>query len=453
MITRRQLFAGILGLTAGPSWCGPQEILAAADVIVVGAGLAGLSAAVSAREAGARRVLILEKDVMIGGHSIMSSGYFNAVDPKRQKPLGIIDSPALMEKQSLQVGGDTASPILMRRLAESSSSFQRRGHISSPVRAGYDYVMALLECAHRLDVKILLGHRAERLITENGHIVGAAGVCRGRQAFEARAHAVILATGGFAANTALLENALGPYAATLRSSANTRGILTDGAAGDGILMARAVGAKIVNMDSVLLVPYNGGRVTGYVGGDIYLTKEGRRFIDEGASWLALRQALQNLPDGKMWVLTDSGTVKNNDFSLKLMTGAVREAATLDEAAKGIGCNPAVLEETVRQYNHSVHIGRDEAFGKTTMLKALDEPPFYYGEERLNIHSTEGGVAIDTQARVLDQSEEPLLGLFAAGETVGNLHGKSRPGGNGVLACVVFGRIAGQEAAQLSLSSH
>lgn len=441
MITRRQLLAGILGLSAGHSWCGPQEILAAADVIVVGAGLAGLSAAVSAREAGARRVLILEKDVMIGGHSIMSSGYFNAVDPKRQKPLGIIDSPALMEKQSLQVGGDTASPILMRRLAESSSevlqwleahgvhwsdqvfesysSFQRRGHISSPVRAGYDYVMALLECAHRLDVKILLEHRAERLITENGHIVGAAGVCRGRQAFEARAHAVILATGGFAANTALLENALGPYAATLRSSANTRGILTDGA----------------------------------VGGDIYLTKEGRRFIDEGASWLALRQALQNLPDGKMWVLTDSGTVKNNDFSLKLMTGAVREAATLDEAAKGIGCNPAVLEETVRQYNHSVHIGRDEAFGKTTMLKALDEPPFYYGEERLNIHSTEGGVAIDTQARVLDQSEEPLLGLFAAGETVGNLHGKSRPGGNSVLACVVFGRIAGQEAAQLSLSSH
>lgn len=83
-----------------------------------------------------------------------------------------------------------------------------------------------------------------------------------------------------------------------------------------------------------------------------------------------------------------------------------------------------------------------------MLKALDEPPFYYGEERLNIHSTEGGVAIDTQARVLDQSEEPLLGLFAAGETVGNLHGKSRPGGNGVLACVVFGRIAGQEAARL-----
>ena len=174
-----------------------------------------MSAAVSAREAGARRVLILEKDVMIGGHSIMSSGYFNAVDPKRQKPLGIIDSPALMEKQSLQVGGDTASPILMRRLAESSSevlqwleahgvhwsdqvfesysSFQRRGHISSPVRAGYDYVMALLECARRLDVKILLGHRAERLITENGHIVGAAGVCRGCQAFEARAHAVILA--------------------------------------------------------------------------------------------------------------------------------------------------------------------------------------------------------------------------------------------------------------------
>ena len=320
------------------------------------------------------------------------------------------------------------------------------------MRAGYDYVMALLECARRLDVKILLGHRAERLITENGHIVGAAGVCRGCQAFEARAHAVILATGGFAANTALLENALGPYAATLRSSANTRGILTDGAAGDGILMARAVGAKIVNMDSVLLVPYNGGRVTGYVGGDIYLTKEGRRFIDEGASWLALRQALQNLPDGKMWVLTDSGTVKNNDFSLKLMTGAVREAATLDEAAKGIGCNPAVLEETVRQYNHSVHIGRDEAFGKTTMLKALDEPPFYYGEERFSIHYTSGGIAISPKAQVLDRDDHPIPGLYAAGETTGGVHGRTRLGGCALTDCFVFGRIAGKEAALRSQKS-
>lgn len=150
----------------------------------------------------------------------------------------------------------------------------------------------------------------------------------------------------------------------------------------------------------------------------------------------------------MWVLTDSGTVKNNDFSLKLMTGAVREAATLDEAAKGIGCNPAVLEKTVRQYNHSVHIGRDEAFGKTTTLKALDEPPFLL-RRRASQHPNRGRRChCDKQARVLDQSEEPLLGLFAAGETVGNLHGKSRPGGNGVLACVVFGRIAGQEAARL-----
>ena len=471
MLSRRNLLASML-LSGIPAFASEVKDW---DVIVVGTGVAGLAAACSALEAGAGNVLILEKSPVVGGHSILSTGYVAAVDKPRQQRAGIEDSPSLMLQNMLEVGGYLNDVELAKIVCENSedtvywlekmgvkwdgniyqtvAGLHPRSHITNFVRAGYDYVMALLECARRLDVKILLGHRAERLITENGHIVGAAGVCRGCQAFEARAHAVILATGGFAANTALLENALGPYAATLRSSANTRGILTDGAAGDGILMARAVGAKIVNMDSVLLVPYNGGRVTGYVGGDIYLTKEGRRFIDEGASWLALRQALQNLPDGKMWVLTDSGTVKNNDFSLKLMTGAVREAATLDEAAKGIGCNPAVLEETVRQYNHSVHIGRDEAFGKTTMLKALDEPPFYYGEERLNIHSTEGGVAIDTQARVLDQSEEPLLGLFAAGETVGNLHGKSRPGGNGVLACVVFGRIAGQEAAQLSLSSH
>ena len=90
------------------------------DVIVVGAGLAGLSAAVAAREVGARRVALLEKDALIGGHSIMSSGYFNAVDPKRQTPQGINDSVVLMVEQSLEVGEFQGDPELMRIMAAHS---------------------------------------------------------------------------------------------------------------------------------------------------------------------------------------------------------------------------------------------------------------------------------------------------------------------------------------------
>lgn len=446
------------------------------DVIVVGAGLAGLSAAVSACEAGARRVALLEKDALIGGHSIMSSGYLNAVDPKRQTPQGIDDSVEKMVQQSLEVGEFQGDPELMHIMAahsedavdwlekhgvrwsdhvfESLSSMQKRAHVSSPVRAGYDYVMALLESADRLGISVRLQHDVKRLLLENGRVCGVAGVragMSGKEDFSFRGNATILATGGFGANVTLREKWARGLTEGMETSANPKGWLTDGATGDGLLMAKAVGADLTQTDSILLVPYLGGRVTGYVGADIFLTPEGKRFVNEGASWSTLRDAMRALPNGRMWVLTDSASVKNNEFSGKLFSGVIRKADTLDEVADVIGCKTRVLKETVDRYNGFVRTGKDEDFGKQTLLQTIEKPPFYFGEERLNVHSTEGGLRIDAEARVLDSNHRPIPGLYAAGETVGGIHGRSRPGGNGTLACVVFGRIAGKNAAHESLS--
>lgn len=446
------------------------------DVIVVGAGLAGLSAAVSACEAGARRVALLEKDALIGGHSIMSSGYLNAVDPKRQTPQGIDDSVEKMVRQSLEVGEFQGDPELMHIMAahsedavdwlekhgvrwsdhvfESLSSMQKRAHVSSPVRAGYDYVMALLESADRLGIYVRLQHDVKRLLLENGRVCGVAGVragMSGKEDFSFRGNATILATGGFGANVTLREKWARGLTEGMETSANPKGWLTDGATGDGLLMAKAVGADLTQTDSILLVPYLGGRVTGYVGADIFLTPQGKRFVNEGASWSTLRDAMRALPDGRMWVLTDSASVKNNEFSGKLFSGVIHEADTLDEVADVIGCKTRVLQETVERYNRFVRAGKDEDFGKQTLLQTIEKPPFYFGEERLNVHSTEGGLRIDAKARVLDRNHRPIPGLYAAGETVGGIHGRSRPGGNGTLACVVFGRIAGKNAAHESLS--
>lgn len=130
----------------------------------------------------------------------------------------------------------------------------------------------------------------------------------------------------------------------------------------------------------------------------------------------------------------------------LFSGVIRKADTLDEVADVIGCKTRVLKETVDRYNGFVRTGKDEDFGKQTLLQTIEKPPFYFGEERLNVHSTEGGLRIDAEARVLDRNHRPIPGLYAAGETVGGIHGRSRPGGNGTLACVVFGRIAGKSAA-------
>lgn len=446
------------------------------DVIVVGAGLAGLSAAVSACEAGARRVALLEKDALIGGHSIMSSGYLNAVDPKRQTPQGIDDSVEKMVRQSLEVGEFQGDPELMHIMAahsedavdwlekhgvrwsdhvfESLSSMQKRAHVSSPVRAGYDYVMALLESADRLGIYVRLQHDVKRLLLENGRVCGVAGVragMSGKEDFSFRGNATILATGGFGANVTLREKWARGLTEGMETSANPKGWLTDGATGDGLLMAKAVGADLTQTDSILLVPYLGGRVTGYVGADIFLTPEGKRFVNEGASWSTLRDAMRALPNGRMWVLTDSASVKNNEFSGKLFSGVIRKADTLDEVADVIGCKTRVLKETVDRYNGFVRTGKDEDFGKQTLLQTIEKPPFYFGEERLNVHSTEGGLRINAEARVLDSNHRPIPGLYAAGETVGGIHGRSRPGGNGTLACVVFGRIAGKNAAHESLS--
>ena len=439
------------------------------DVIVVGSGLAGLSAAVAAREAGARRVALLEKDVLIGCHSIMSSGYFNAVDPKRQAPQGINDSVELMVRQSLEVGEFQGDPELMRIMAahsedavnwlekhgvrwsenvfESLSSMQKRAHVSSPVRAGYDYVMALLESANHLGISVLLQHDVQRLLLENGRVFGVAGVRAsksGKENFSLRGNATILATGGFGANTRLRQEWAPGLTTGMETSANSKGWLTDGATGDGLLMAEAIGADLTQTDSILLVPYLGGRVTGYVGADIFLTPEGKRFVNEGASWSTLRDAMRALPDGRMWVLTDSASVKNNEFSGKLFSGVIRKADTLDEVADVIGCRRSVLRETVDRYNGFVRAGKDEEFGKQTLLQTIEKPPFYFGEERLNVHSTEGGLRIDAEARVLDRNRRPIPGLFAAGEVAGGLHGNNRVGGNSIAETVVFGRQAGQQ---------
>ena len=211
-------------------------------------------------------------------------------------------------------------------------------------------------------------------------------------------------------------------------------------------MAEKIGAKTVGMGHIQLIPFIGGRVTDYAGAEVWVNARGERFVNEEERFGALYEAILKQPDSRFWVITDSKSKKNATFGPKLAKGAVREAANLEEIAQAMEIPGEKLRETLRRYNESVDRNRDDLFGRTVFTQRIDTPPYYFGEEHFAVHFTCGGLAIDAHARVLDRSGTPIPGLFAAGETTGGIHGRDRLGGNRLIDCFVFGRIAGEEAA-------
>ena len=256
----------------------------------------------------------------------------------------------------------------------------------------------------------------------------------------------MLATGGFTANPVMRRRFDPRLHEGLRTTANPEGQTLDGATGDGIAMAEKIGAKTVGMPHIQLIPFIGGRVTDYVGAEVWVNARGERFVNEEERFGTLYEAILQQPDARFWVITDSQSKKNATFGPKLARGAVRAAANLEEVAQAMEIPEAKLRETLRRYNEAVDRNRDDLFGRTVFTQRIDTPPYYFGEERFAVHFTCGGLAIDAHARVLDRSGNPIPGLFAAGETTGGIHGKDRLGGNSLIDCFVFGRIAGEEAA-------
>ena len=465
---RRTLLLGGLGLPTLSFPALAKTAEPSVDVAVVGSGGAGLMAAYGALEAGAGKVLVLEKAPMAGGRTAYSSGFLSAVSPKRQKP-GVTDSVEAMMRDMLEEGDYAADPRLVETLARDSESvldlFETLGlHWRPPVafcggrfprnfspypmRSGYEYVRALLDALERKGerFRILFQTRAERLLLKDGRVAGVE--AQGPAGpLTVRAKAVVLATGGFASNAERLARCLGtdphrhPRILSTPDPVDT---------GDGLDLAEAVGADTVGLEHVLAIPYMGGKVQWAGASDLYLDREGRRFIAEDANWRALRNAVERLPDAKFRVVTDSQSFKGDSAEMKILEGRVRVAESLEALARGLDVPLATLRETLARYNDFVREGIDRDFGKRSLLLSVGEPPFYYGEESLGVLVTLGGLAIDTEGRVLDKRGLPLPDLFAAGETTGGVHGASALGGTTLTEIFVFGRRAGREAARVSL---
>ena len=442
------------------------------DVVIIGAGGAGMAAAVSAAQAGAK-VTVLEKLPVIGGHTIISGGSVNAPDPERQGKVGIKDSPDLFYEQTLKAGDYRGEPGVVRVLADNATDMLKwfeslglkwddrvfeawgglypRSHNSGAAAAGKDYIRVLNDNAKKLGVTIKTNTKVVELIREanGGPVTGLKAVNKSGDTDTYLAKAVIIASGGFTANIPMRMKYNPRLNDKFRTTANPQGKALDGSTGEGITMAKKIGADDVGMDYIQLIPFSGGRVIDYVGGDIFVNFDGKRFVNEGGRRDAISDAILSQRGQKMWVITDDQSIKGASLHTKLEKGIVFKADTIEEMAKKMNVDPKVLQNTLERYNQYGKDKQDPDFGKTMFTQVIDKAPYYFGIETADVHFTCGGLRISPSTEVIDLDNKVIPGLYAAGETTGGVHGTNRAGGNSLTAIFVFGRIAGTNAAKLA----
>ena len=464
------------GIDAAPFEVAPEAAAAAektaetldCDVVIVGASGAGLTAAVRATQAGAK-VLVLEKMPFAGGNSLKASGGMNCAGTKFQEAAGITDSGVPEFIEDTMNGGHGINDLaLVTTMAENSAEavdwlesigaplpkvaatggtvhkYLHSPEDGSPVG---EYLVAKLdEEAKKNGIEVMLNTTATEILMDGGTAVGVK-ANDAEHDYTINARAVVLATGGFGANFELMC-AFNP------SLANAVTTNHPGATGDGILMAEAVGAATVDMDQIQLHPTVYQATSMLVSekmrslGAILVNQNGVRFTNDLATRDAVSNAELEQPGGYAWIIFDQNLVDNNKSAAKYIEqGMAVTGETYEALAKAMDVDVDAFVKTMETWNAAVATGEDAEFGRNNGMDAdLSTAPFYAIQIAPGIHHTMGGVKIDTATRVIDTAGQPIPGLFAAGETTGGVHGGNRIGGNAVCDFVVFGRIAGANAA-------
>lgn len=269
--------------------------------------------------------------------------------------------------------------------------------------------------------------------------------------------AVILAAGGFSANGAMCAK----YDSRLNPEGRNTGV--DGVTGDALIAAQDIGADTMNMDFVQIrmqrsgINYGGTLLLEEHGTYIDIDPEGKRFWKEMSDVTAFRYArlteLYERGFDTWWSISDSQAIEANDVDSEdledsFAEGSTVECATIDDLAQVVGVPVATLQETIERYNGFVDAGIDEDFGQESanLQWKIETPPYYAVPRTYYRQYTCGGVNITENAEVVDRHGEVIPRFYAAGESLGGVHGVERNGGCGWTECVVFGRIAGAAAA-------
>ena len=487
-----------------------------ADVVVIGAGGAGMTAAMTAADAG-QKVVILESQAMVGGNSARATGGMNAAKTVYQdenefdqaagvektlataaekyadnetitalaktvseqwaayqaNPTGYFDSVELMELDTMIGGKGINDPELVETLCANSadaidwldehgitlhnvSSFGGASvkRIHRPVNeegkvvsVGAYMIPLLQENCEKRGIDIVLNTTVDTILTDaNGAAVGVSGTDKDGNTVVVNAKSVILATGGFGANLDMVTQYKPELAGFMTTNAA-------GAQGQGIEMATAIGAGTVDMDQIQIHPTveanTAALITEGLRGDgaILVNANGERFVDEVGTRDVVSAAEIAQPGSYSWLIVDQAMADASSvIQGYIKKGYTKTGATYEELAKELDIDPAAFANTMETWNGYVEAKSDPDFGRTSFANPLNNGPYYAIKVTAGVHHTMGGVTINSATEVLKEDGTVIPGLFAAGEVTGGVHGANRLGGTAVADFVVFGRIAGESAA-------
>ena len=449
------------------------------DVVVIGAGGAGLTAAIEAKAAGAD-VIVLEKMPAAGGNTLISGAEYAASNNWLQKEMGIEDSVEQHMEDTLKGGDHVNNPDLVRVVAENALAgaewlrdfvnvewenelMQFGGHSAKRSliphgASGKEIITKQLDKAEEMGIPVLLNTKATALITDDaGKVVGVEAEGKDADYTFNTNKAVIIAAGGFGSNVEMRVK----YNPDIDESILSTN--SPGSTGDGIVMAEAVGADLTGMEYIQTYPIcdplsgtllyvDDARLYAHT---IIVNLEGKRFVEELGRRDEMSMAIKAQTGSVCYELMDqngfdkSHLQENHAAEIDYLYNhdLFVKADTLEEAAAFFGIDAAELQVTVDNYNSYVADGVDPEFNKRSMPSTIEQAPYYILKAVPAVHHTMGGIMINENAQVVNTDGQVIEGLYAAGEVTGGIHGKNRLGSNAIADITVFGRIAGQNAAK------
>lgn len=439
------------------------------DIIIVGAGGAGMSAALEAKEKGMNPV-IFEKMPIAGGNTIKSSSGMNASETKFQQEQGIKDNNDLFYEETLKGGHGTNDKDMLRFFVDNSASAidwldsigirlnnititggmnEKRTHRPEDGSAVGQYLVnGLVKNVQEQEIPLFVNAKVTDITEKDGKVNGVKVIFNENDEKNIAADAVVVTTGGFGANMDMISE--------VRS--DLKGYVTtnqEGSTGDGITMIEKLGGTTVDMDQIQVHPTVQQEKSYLIGeavrgeGAILVNSQGKRFTNELDTRDNVTAAINKLPEKSAYLVFDSG-VKSRVKAIQQYEkmGFVIQGDSIEALAKEMGVPAEQLKATLDTWNNAVKNNKDTEFNRTTgMDNDLSGAPYHAIQIAPGIHYTMGGVKINTNTEVLDKDGKPIPGLFAAGELTGGLHGQNRIGGNSVAEIIIFGRQAGIKSAE------
>lgn len=452
------------------------------EVIVIGSGFAGLSAAIECKMNGGN-VIVLEKMRAIGGNSIISDGGIAAPGTPEQQTLGIQDSAALMLEDMMASAKGLNDPQITKVVCDHALEAYEwsktvlkvnylprvdifgghqvpRCYTPDPI-SGFTIIQKMKQKCTELGIKILCGVYVESFILNDNHRVCGVNTdtnfsldpthSKEKAAFYA-SKGIIVASGGFAADLDFRkkhDKAVDESSLTTNKRTTTAEVLKS---------CMDIGCATAHLDLIQWLPWTTPDEQGYQKGGLFGdyiiasygilidTQTGERFVNELGNRKVVTQQIQKIKN--VIGLADELSVTSSgwDLSTVLQKGIVKVHPDLSDLAKTYGIPEDKLINTLNIINHDLTLGCDSVFGKSiqTWMIPLINPPFYSMKISPKTHYSLGGLMIDPQTHVLDNSGKILPGLFAVGEVTGLTHGANRLGSCSITECLVMGRIAGKQ---------